>query len=202
LEQFAAVRFHAEAATAAFCCGTAVSAVRSQARHFCHTQSRHAIALPGAAFALAVAHRSGEHQPVFADYHMVVLARTDTPTPLTTELMPPHLPDGMKPMHLELGEEIELVGMTVKTASEADAAGFAVVRVTLVWTCRSTPADDFRFGLTLDEGLARWGPFHFARGACPTSVWTPGRLYQDDLKISVAAEDVARICNLKPVLLH
>lgn len=162
------------------------------------------------------AHRAGGYQPAYADYHLVMLTREIAPTPLATQLMPQGLPSGVQPVQQTLGEGIALVGIGLKAVSDSAGQGEtgsdeavreagrtpAVYQVTLVWSCTDPPEDDLRFGLTLGDGRARWGPFYFARGAYPTSIWQPGRLYRDDIKIMLPSEDVADATRMTPVLLH
>jgi len=150
--------------------------------------------------ALVRAFRTGGYQPALADYHLVMLIRDSKPTPLARELMPERLPDGVTPLSFDMGQGIEWVGMGIYPV-EGSARENREYHVTLIWHCRQRVDADYRFGLMLGEGRTRWGPFYFARGALPTVVWEPGRLYRDDIDIRLPAAEFSNLRDLKPILL-
>ncbi len=139
--------------------------------------------------------RTDEYQPVFANYHLVVLARSAEPTELARQLMPNKLPDAATPMSFDMGRGIRLVGMAVRQLDSEHE-----YRVTLVWQRTEEIDADYRFGLTL--GKARWGPFFFAQGAYPTQCWKAGRLYRDVVGITVPTSGPLHVRSLRPVLLE
>lgn len=145
--------------------------------------------------ALVAALRTDEYQPLFANYHLVVLARGAEPTELARQLTPETLPAGVTPMSFDMGRGIRLVGMAVRPLGSASD-----YRVTLVWQRMEDINADYRFGLTLGE--ARWGPFFFARGAYPPLCWKPGRLYRDGVDITVPSSGPQNLGSLRPVLLE
>lgn len=148
------------------------------------------------------AHASGEYQPVHADYHLVALIRTAELTPLARELRPDQVPADITPQPFEMGEGIELAGLSLNP-DERLPDGRIAYRVTLIWRGVRPIVADYRFGLTLGEGRWRWGPFYFARGAYPTNTWEPGRLYRDDVRIVEPLFAAPyRLWQLQPVLLH
>jgi uncharacterized membrane protein len=151
--------------------------------------------------ALARAQRLGGYQPILADYHFVALLRMSGLSPLGEELHPPDLPDGLTPASLDLGEGIRLVGRRIEIAKAA-AGGAQDCKVTLLWRCEQSVPADYRFGLTIGQDRARWGPFYFARGAYSTIAWKPGELYRDDVRIAVPAGELGSLDELQVVLLE
>lgn len=150
--------------------------------------------------ALVKAMTEGEHQPLWADYHLVALIRSGQPTPLARELMPPARPGDVESVSLDLGQGVELVGLKVGPVADRPD-GLMACRVAMVWRATSPVQEDYRFGLTLGNDDVRWGPFYFARGAVPTPAWVPGRLYRDDITLVVEAGWRSRLSELRPVLL-
>ncbi|NUQ47955.1 MAG: hypothetical protein HUU22_18230, partial [Phycisphaerae bacterium] len=145
--------------------------------------------------ALVRALATGAYQPIFADHHLVALARTAEATPLAARLRPVGVPPDVPRVSLEMGEGIELVGMQARPD-----AGRGQVRVTMIWRCVAVAQRDRRFGLTLGE--SRWGPFYFAHGAYPTNTWRIGEHYRDDVTLEASAGERSRITALRPVLLE
>lgn len=149
--------------------------------------------LPRAALSRAI--RAGAYQPIFADYRLVVLSKQEERSPLAREIVLTDLPIEMASRRIDLGEGIELVGMSVKPTGSSSRA-----TVRLVWRCTGPISEDYRFGLV--SGETRWGPFHFARGAIPTDAWTPGTLYCDQITVEVAPNMVLDPAAFQPVLLR
>ena len=148
--------------------------------------------------ALVRAQRAGGYQPIYADYHLVALARRDEPTPLAANIRLAARPADIPSKDSSLGEGIVLDAMKVEDAGPAGQR-----RVVLVWrrdaTAPSTEADR-RFGLVC--GDMRWGPFYFARGAYPTNTWEDGVFYRDDIVLDAPAGQPIRIDDLRVVLLE
>lgn len=145
--------------------------------------------------------RLGGYQPIWADYHLVALLKASEPSPLAMEIRPTTTPDGLTPTDVDVGEGIRLIGTRVEVGAET-TAGLRDCRVTLLWRCDADIGEDYRFGLTLGDSDARWGPFYFARGAYPTPTWRRGDLYRDDVRISVAADAVPSLGTLRVTLLR
>ncbi|GMU33851.1 MAG: hypothetical protein AMXMBFR20_17230 [Planctomycetia bacterium] len=149
--------------------------------------------LPRAALSRAI--RTGTYQPIFADYSLVVLSKQKEQSPLAREIVLTELPSEMASRRIDLGEGVELVGMSVKPTGPSSRA-----TVRLVWRCTGPISEDYRFGLV--SGETRWGPFRFARGAIPTDAWTPGILYGDQITIEVAPVMELNPAAFQPVLLR
>lgn len=150
--------------------------------------------------ALARAMGLGGYQPILADYHFVALLRTNDPSPLARELRPRTLPGGLTRLSVDLGEGIRLIGLGIEVGQ--DLGGASDCLVTLVWQCETRITEDYRFGLNLGEGRSRWGPFYFARGAYPTTVWQPGDLYRDHIRIAVPTDEAPGLGGLTVTLLR
>lgn len=147
------------------------------------------------------AHRDGDYQPVYADHHLVILRRGTQPGPLEGVLRPDRLSDRVAPAALDLGMGIELVGFRLGGIEDSQRE-FAKCSATLVWRCRESIEGDLRFGLVAEGTPCRWGPFYFAHRAYPTSVWEPGRLYRDDVILTIPAAAEAGLGRLRLVLLR
>lgn len=150
---------------------------------------------------LVQALQTGQYQPAFANYHLVALIRDPVATPLARELMPECLPESVSAVSFDMGMGIKLVGMGLHPIVDSSPNQARKYRVTLIWRCQQRVETDYRFGLTLGEDHSRWGPFYFARGAYPTTVWEPNRLYRDDVVILLRKGESTNFQELRPILL-
>lgn len=143
---------------------------------------------------LTQAMKTGEYQPIYADNHLVAVLRNAGPLSIASELVSARndLADSIDPV--DMGDGIRLVGLQV-TRRDEDAARF-----TLIWQGDGTAKRDYRFGLS--AGTARWGPFHFARGAYPPPTWDPRSYYRDELIVDRRAADAWHRGQLTVLLLE
>lgn len=144
---------------------------------------------------LARAVRTGEYDPIYADYHMVAImkrAGQHSIAPAITGSANP-LKGTIEPF--DMGEGIQLVGLSCSTLADGS------VRVSLVWQGDGSCGRDVRFGLTVGDHR-RWGPFYFARGAYPAGAWEAGRYYYDEIVLE-PSDNAGPVCaDLQFVLLQ
>jgi len=126
--------------------------------------------------ALIRARRAGGYHALFANYHLVVLAKHADPS-LDRMLNPPSPPPDLTPTTYPIGRGITLVGYNLRPDTNRR------MNISLAWQTHRDVKNDLRFGI--ESGETRWGPFYFARGAFPTNVWKPGAFYLDELDIAV-----------------
>lgn len=147
------------------------------------------------------AQRQGDYRPLFADYHLVVLVKDrDLPCDVQS-FMPTDVPADFRITTYELGHGIEMVAQRITMGKQLEG-NHRQWKVSIIWKTRQPTENDYRFGLSLGKTDKRWGPFFFARGAFPTAIWTPGRLYRDDVDIILPENPPAELRSIEPVLLH
>jgi hypothetical protein len=96
------------------------------------------------------------------------------------------LPAGLRPIHAQIGEEMELVGYT---ADEAPRTPGQAQPVTLYWRALAPMEKDYALALVLfGRGMESVGQIDTWPGAglLPTSQWRPGALYADNYQLPIA----------------
>ena len=151
--------------------------------------------------ALIRAQRLGGYRPLLADYHLIVLVKDEKLTFDSSRFMPTGIPPNFESIVYGLGHGVRLVARRI-TIGKHLADGERQCRISIIWTSQDSIDVDYRFGLVLERSGTRWGPFFFVRGAYPTVIWTPGKLYRDDVDIVVPENLVAGLQAMKAVLLY
>lgn len=144
---------------------------------------------------LARAVRTGEYEPIYADYHLVAIMKRAGEHSIAKTITGSEnsLKGTIEPF--DMGEGIQLAGLSCSMLADGS------VRVSLAWQGDGSCGRDVRFGLTAGD-QSRWGPFYFARGAYPTNAWEAGRFYYDEIILGPSDDAEADCANLQIVLLQ
>ncbi len=144
---------------------------------------------------LSRACRTGEYEPIHADYHLVAVMKNAGVQSIAPSLIADSNPLAGSIEPFDMGSGIQLVGFRCTSDSTSP-----VVRMSIVWRLNGHCSEDLRFGVT--DGDRRWGPFYFARGAYPTNAWRPELYYRDELILERSADEQWNCSDLSIVLLQ